>query len=134
MAALSWAGILLRHLPAWNPQLPPVLSLRKLEKSLNAFCFTPSSFSILSSQSWNKIITLIPAPKNELARLLHHYTTTQPTSPHPHCLFSNTFCFLLHDIENNRFLLYPGVTGLNQLDCTHRVGDPVLPVCPAEHS
>ena len=61
-------------------------------------------------------------------------TTPPPSQPllNHHCLFSNTF--LLYDIENNRFLLSTGVTDLNQLDCTHRVGDPVLPVCPAEHS
>ena len=59
--------------------------------------------------------------------------TTPQTSPHHHVWLA-THCFLLHDIETNRFLLSTGVTDLNQLDCTHRVGDPVLPVCPAEHS
>ena len=122
-----------RYFSALVPLLLPntlnfrqVLSLRKLEGSFDVFCCSPSSSSILGSQSWNGTIAIIPAPDNELARLLPNLSSTA------NCLVSNTFCFLLRDIGKQPVSPPPtSVTGLNPAGL-HRSGQrPLLPVCPA---
>ena len=85
-----------RYFSALVPLLLPntlnfrqVLSLRKLEGSFDVFCCSPSSSSILVSQSLNGTIALIPAPDNKLARPPRQPLINRQLSGY------NTFCFLL---------------------------------------
>ena len=56
---------------------------------------------------------------------LPDFSTTTPPPSRPllnhHCLVSNTFCFLLRDIESNRFLLHPK-RDWPQPSCTAQTG------------
>ena len=88
------------------------------------FCLGPRCFSAL-------LLLLLTKALN-FRQVLPNFS---PTSPQPPIVWLATHSSCYVTLESNRFLLHqPAWLASIQLDCTHWVGDPVLPVCPAEHS